>query len=454
MTGQHDPVGVASGSKATGGREVAFLFMTSAGGHALAVLTQSLLAYLLLPEGRGAFALCVMLAGLLSAILVSGVDRGAQHFVVAKRLGVSEGLVLALGFCLLGSAAAAAVALPIIHSDLAVFRKADTASFELSLVLVPLVSMARAAELQVAGQRRFAALGTVMALRSVVTVSAVVFLVRMLELGVDGAIVALAAGHAAAFAAYVRVLRRHCGLKLVAPRLAALRQSFGFGLAAHAIRVGLEIELRMGTAALGMLAGSAEVGLFAAAYAVVRGLMLIPQAAGTALYPRVAGGAVGRLELTGFCHRFVCLASVGAIMVVLATSAPLVRVLLSEAFLPAVPLIWILAPGVLARTGVAMLRTWFNGIGRPAVCAGATWFGLCVAVAAFLILFPALGAESVAWATSIGLIFGAVFLGVRFHRATGMSVHELWLPRRGDLVHLRALVRDALRPTTARSEAA
>ena len=108
----------------------------------------------------------------------------------------------------------------------------------------------------------------------------------------------------------------------------------------------------------------------------------------------------------------------------------------SAAFLPVVPLFWIMAPGVLAHAAAGVFMAWFNGVGRPEVCSWTIWFGLAAYAAAFAVLYPALGASAAAWALTVGTVLRAVVLAAAFHRATGASPRGLWLPRREDFARL------------------
>ena len=431
-------------AKLTVGQEIAVVFTTSVGVQVLGLLSQSFLAWLLLPEGRGAFAVCILFASLLSILPVFSADWGAQYLVMARKLSVSEGLTLALGACLVASIGAVALALPLIESDLSFFGKADPVSFTLSLALVPLMSMSLATQLQLAGLRRVLALGVVLVLQSVVTVSGMAILVWALDMGVDGAIVACAAGQGVLLAGALYTLRRYCGLVFVLPSFAALRSVFGYGFRAHVMRIGVEIEHRIGVLALAVLASGADVAFFAAANAMVRSLGLIPETIRRVLLPQMTSGAVGRVETIGLCVRLVGLATAGAAVLLLVLSTPLVLVLLSEAFLPVVGLVWILAPGIFAGACATMFVTYFNSIDRPQVCGSGVWFGLAVTAAVFAVLFPMLGAESAAWAVSLGLVVRTVFLAVMFERVTGVTPRALWWPRVNDFVYLRAVVRAAV----------
>ena len=105
----------------------------------------------------------------------------------------------------------------------------------------------------------------------------------------------------------------------------------------------------------------------------------ISNSVGSALLSRVAVGEDGRPDLVGRCVRAVGLATAAAVGVFSAVSTPVIRVLLSDAFLPAGPLIWIMAPGVVATATAALLNRIFprDRSARPQLCFVVIRIGLC-----------------------------------------------------------------------------
>ena len=89
---------------------------------------QSLLAYTLLPEGRGSFALCVVFAGVLGVLFTPG---GARRRAVFRhdesRRPSRKGVGAALAICLGGGALAVTLAIPFVHGDIAFFHKGGDA---------------------------------------------------------------------------------------------------------------------------------------------------------------------------------------------------------------------------------------------------------------------------------------------------------------------------------------
>ena len=417
-------------------QEMAVLLVTRALVLALSIVAQSLLAYALLPEGRGAYAVCVLFGDLAGVIFTLGSARGAQYFVIAKRISVSQGIAVAFTFALLGSAAAVAAAIPLLHSGLSFFRNADTGSFYLALLLIPASAFAYATMLQLEGLRRFGRLAVCSVLRAAVSVAAIVALVWIADWGVNGAVLALALGHLAMLAGGVAELRRHCGLAPEPPTRDGMGQALQYGLKEYPARIGQSLEQRMGGLLLGIVAGRADIGLFTVSNTLMTRFHLISAAVSTYLLPRVAGHDTGKPELAAFCAR-VTWWTVGALMLVwVAVSAPLVPLLLSEAFTPVTRLTWIMAIGITAYAGAEIFAAYFRGTNSPQIFSYAMWLSLAANVALFFALYAAWGLPGAAWALTGGLLCRSVMLWVMFQRATRLPLAAALLLRRSDLAYL------------------
>ncbi len=430
------------GPRTTGGQDAAIVFATGVCTVIFGLAIQSLLAYTLLPEGRGSFALCVVFASVLGVLFTPGAREGAQYFVVTRQATVSEGVGAALAICLAGGALALTLAAPFVHSDIAFFHKAETRSFYLALALVPVMAFSGATEYQLAGLRRFGHLAVFTLVHVAVNILVLLVLVWVGRLGVDGAVAAVVGAHGCTVVLCAWYLRGHYGLVLTNPLRAVSARIVGYGLRFHPAGIGSALEMSAGVLILGLFASQAEIGLFATASALMFRLRIISDAVGNALLPRIAGS--GRPELTTLCLRVVSCGTVATILVILLIRTPLVRILFSEAFLPAVPLLWIIAPGVLAYACAGILETYFKGIDRPGICSWAVSLGLAANLIAILVLYPVVGVSAAAWGLALGMICRLVLLATAFARATRMRWLSIWLPRPGDAVSFWRAFRAAL----------
>lgn len=420
----------------TGGEEVAVLLVTRLSLVAAGLVIQSLLAYALLPAGRGSYAVCAMFGSLFGILFAPGADRGTQYLVMARKLSVSQGVSIALAISTVGSSIAIALSLPLIHARIGFFQQAEARTFYIALALIPLIAFSSAIQLQLAGLRRFGRLALYQLIQAVANVAAIALFVWGLDLGVAGAVLALATSHVAMITASLWDLRRYCGLHLERPERDATRAVLAYGRRYFVARVGNLVDLQIGVLFLSFVARQAEIGIFAVASVLMLRVFMISNAIESSLLPRVASEEGGRPELVALCARISGWITGAVLLGVVAISTPLVRILLSEEFLAIVPLIWIMAPGVFVYSGAKVLMTYFRGVDRPELCSWAVWLGLSTNLLVILLLYPRLGVAALAWALTAGLVCRSLFLGLAYRRVAHMSLSATWFPRREDAIFL------------------
>lgn len=412
---------------------------------------QSLLAYALLPVGRGEFAICILFAGLLGVLLTPGADAGAQYFVMARRISISQGVSVSLLICVVGAALATSLAIPLINSDIDFFRKADSSSFLLSLGLLPLIAFSSAVQHQIAGLRRFMHLAVFSLIQTVSNALALVSLVVGLRFGVSGAILSAYVSNLVMITCCLRDLAKYEGFKFELPSPSCLSHVVRYGIRYYIARIGWGMDVRVGTLLLGMFGTRAEVGLFAVASTLMMSFISIASAVSIALLPRTARDEDGRAGLVVFCARTMTWVVGAALVVLIAFDISLVRLLLSAEFLPVVPLIRIIAPGILVYAGASVFATYFRGTNRPDMCSWAVGCGFGMTVAIVVLFYPEVGVIASAWGMTVGLFGRSALLSVFFYRMTKTRPTLGWLPQRGDISRFRTLVRSAIRRARGRS---
>ena len=386
-------------------------------------------------------------------MLTPGADAGAQYFVMTKRISVSQGVCIALVICLLGTIIAAALSVPLINSDIAFFQKAEPGSFHLALVLIPLTTFSNAVQHQLAGLRRFVRLALFSLVQTGANALALVALVVGLGLGVEGALLAGCTGNLFMIIFCVRHLRRNDGLTWEIPSRLNLAEILRYGLRYYIARIGGGGDARVGVMLLSMLADRAEIGLFAVASGVMTRFLMIPNAISVPLLPRSARDESGRPDLVAFCARVTTWVTGAAIVPLIAFDTALVGAMFSTEFLPAVPLIRIIAPGLLVYAGASIFTAYFRGMNRPDICSWAVGVGVVANLISVPLLYPVLGVVAGAWGMTIGLLGRGAFLIVTYNRVTRTSPSLTWIPQRGDLLRLRGLTRSAINRVVKRASA-
>lgn len=433
---------------------MALAFGARVGVVLLGLLTQAMLARMLLPEGLGRYAVCLVFATALGMVLTPGAQQGAQQFVMTGEISVSKAVASAIAICLAGGGLAIVFSLPLIASGLSYFQKAEATSFYIALVLLPVFAFAMVMEHQLAALRRFGRLTWVLLLRMAVNVLCVALLVWGCGFGVDGALWAAICAHVVMISACFWDLRRHCGLVFAMPGRKVLRRILGYGLRYHVARTADGFGPYVGVFLLGLLASDEEIGLFAAANTLMVGFLLVSNSVGNALLPRIASGRtasapfasdtaanVGRPEMVATCLRLVCVVTAGGLVAMLSVSAPFVRLLFSDAFLAIRPLLWLIAPGMLAAAGAGIFMTYFKAVNRPGTCSWAQLVGLSVEILTLVLLFRWFGVAAAAAAITVGATCRCALLAFLFRKATGQRWSRIWLPQADDVRLLRAAAR-------------
>lgn len=432
------PIGIGAGA-----RDTAITFFTRLLVMGVSIGIQSALAWLLGPEGRGSYAVCILFASLLGVVFTMSTDRAGQYFLASGRLGVSEGVWATVFSVLVGSGVAVFAGAALMRSGVEFFSKAPASSFRIALALIPVNVLFNSLVLLLMGLRRFRWMSRIAALRVIIHLVGTLILVWGLKLGVNGALIAAMAGGTASVALAFRYLRSGYELAPTWPRPAHCRSLLSYGIRYFVANLSNQVQVRIGTIMLAWFVATSQIGLFATAAAMASRVLLIPNAIEGALLSRVAVDPVGRPALVAQIARvsgMIC----GSVLLVLAlASRPLVAVLFSPSFLPAAVLLMIIAPGVFLRSGSKVLMPYFMGINRPAVCSWAVGLGAVVNFVALLILLPVAGLAGAAWAMTLGYVTSSVILALAFRSAAGMGLAETWLPRREDAALLVNLFRHA-----------
>ena len=425
----------------SGVRDVAVSFATRVGLLGSGVLIQSLLAYALLPSGRGSFAVCILFSSLLGVLLTPGADAGAQHFVMSGQLPLSEAVSAAFLICAAGSLVAAGIAIPLIGSGLSFFQKADQRAFYVALILVPLNTSAAVLQSQLAGFKEYGRIAVYSFIRVATNALALVILVYVLQLGVHGALVAVGIGSLVMVVCSTRYLVAKRGLSYRPISSGALHKLIRYGVQFYVARIGWGVDVRIGTLLLGVLATRADVGLFAVGSGLMMQFVIVSNSVFTVLLPRATAAGQGRPELVSFCSRCTLWVTGFALALFLTLSEPVVSVLLSKEFLAVIPLVFVIAPGVFVFSGANMLTAYFRGINRPGICSGAVALGLVANGVGVLLLYPAFGVIGAAYGMTAGFVVRSFILYIVYRRVSGAGVTANWIPQPGDYARITVLPR-------------
>lgn len=434
----------------TGAGDTALALGSRVGVLVFSLAIQSTLAWALGPDGRGSYAVCLLFATVLATVFTLGVDRAGQYFAASGKMDVADSVRAMMVALVFGSLLAAALGRAMLELNLSFFAKADRSSFNVALVVIPFIAIQNSLVMILIGMRKMVAM-TVVSLTSVVTqLVAAVILVLILRLGVDGALWSIVAAELLTIGVAVAYLRREGWVTRGRTTCAQMSQLLGYGVRYYVAKLSTMVHFRIGTLILAFFVPPMQIGFFAAASQLVARVTIVSKSVEMALFARIAIDREGRPELVAQSARVTMLAAAALLGLITALSWPIVVVILSPQFMPSLPLIWIIAPGILVRSGANVLMTYFMATNRPSICSWSIGIGMLANFVGILALLPTFGLAGAAWAMTIGYVVSGAVLFEAFRRATGEAFLDTWRPRRDDVVMLVDGVRHVITTTLRR----
>lgn len=223
-----------------------------------------------------------------------------------------------------------------------------------------------------------------------------------------------------------------------------LRRALRFGAALHLGMFLFALTLRADLFMVQSLAGLAPLGQYSLAVMLGEGLWLLTDAVALAVLPRQADMEAQTAALLALrAARVNLLVGCAAGLLLGLVAAPLIRFGFGAPFLPAVPALWWLLPGVVALGVQRPLGAWLLRQGRPArmslIYAGALGVNLVLN----WLWIPRFGIAGAAGASTVAYVASAAVFVCWLGAAADLPAFTRLLPTREDCATLAGLGRPA-----------
>ncbi len=420
-------------------------FSVTLGGQAgkigVGLVTQSILAWILGPADFGSLAVCLLFATLLYIICAVSCDIAAVYFVSSGRFSLSEGVVYTFLYGALSAALAITAGWFLIRLPIAFFRQAAPEDFRLALVFVPASLLGDVLPLLLTAIRRFKLFALLTVLRSVLQLFFTVILVVLVRGGVRGALWASILNANTVILVTLAIMVGKFGVRWVAPTGEKFRDMFIFGLRYYPGKLSNKMNLEIAPVLLAFFATRAEIGWFALAARITQLVEIIPDTMHAVLFPRVTIDREGRSRLVARSARVIGIVCAAILVILSVLAEPLVGIVFSPAFLPAVPFIRILAAGLIIRCLCKVLVPYLIGINHPGHASFAVIVGVAANLATILYLLPRVGVSAAPWSMTASYLVSSVYILVSFSHYSGLSLREVFSFRRSDWLEVENLVK-------------
>lgn len=404
------------------------------GAFGFSLATNVILARTLGPEGRGVYAVAVLVPALIALVAQLGIGpANVYHFSTGlldadELIGHATALALLLGA--IGYVAVLAYT-QLLHND--TFAGVASHFVLISCVSIPFSLLAIFMQGILQGAQRFGFFNLVLLTQYA---SPAVLLTGALVLdrgSTTAAVVAWTVSTivtAAVAAVCVSVLGRF-SFRL---RRATLRRLLRFGLFSYLSSLSSFVNYRFDVLIVNIFAGARQVGLYSVGTGLAEIVWYLANAAGIVLAPRVAAESAEAADrLTEPVTRVVAfLALVAAVL--LALVAPYAVVFFfGQAFAESVWAVWLLLPGIVTFSVARVLSMYLLGRNQLRIDLIASFVGLVVTLALDLLLIPRFGFRGAAVASSIAYTSAMLVDIVWVTRTSTITLSGLLLVRVGDL---------------------
>ncbi len=416
----------AKGTAITFAAEVLNLF--------IGVGTSVILARVLGPEGRGIYALAVLLPSLIVTFGNLGIGPATVYYVARSEFQRQEilgnNVLLSVGIGGIGVLAGLVI---VFFFRETVFPGVRPGYLLLALAFVPIELFFWYVRYVLLGAQRIQEYNYAELAQSILFLGTLAFALLALRAGVSGAIVAGLFTRLIVDFLVFRLAKQVAGGIGLNPNPSYIKQAVTYGFQAHLANILGFLNYRVDMFLVNGFLGPTAVGLYSVTVGLVEKLWMVSFAASTVLFPQVAAEKEERRkEFTALVARTVLWTTVLGALALALLSRWIVLLLYSEAFLPAVGALQALLVGIVALSAGRVLANDIAGRGFPGLNIYTGIAAVGTNVALNLLWIPLYGIAGAAWASTVS--YTVSFLGALlfYCRLSGNRLTKVLLPQRGD----------------------
>jgi len=218
------------------------------------------------------------------------------------------------------------------------------------------------------------------------------------------------------------------------PDVLYIKQSTKYGVQAHLANILGFLNYRVDMFMVNGFLGPAAVGLYSVGVGLVEKLWLISQASSTVLFPRVAAESEEdrKKGFTALVARTVLWTTALGALVLIFVSGWVVRLLYSDAFIPAVGAFQVLLPGIVTLSVWRILANDIAGRGYPYLNIYTSLAAVIANVILNFIWIPRYNISGAALASTASYTVSFLMAIFFYCRLSGNSWTKVILPQRGD----------------------
>lgn len=404
------------------------LFLLIAG-----LINQAQLAWLLGPEGRGAFAVCFLFASLTALFATFSTEDGIWHSLVSRRFELPTALGAAVLLIFVGSAIAATASFVLFEIRPDYMNNATESQFHLAAIIIPLVILVALFRFIFLGGRLYIDLAFMSFTQVFAIVAVTALLCGVLDYGIEGALIARGAGDGFFFLIGILRLHHRNLLKLSRPQWLHVKGLLSFGARYFPTRLTEFMNLQISLVILGFISDQFVIGIFAAILILADRSLILSEALNRVVSTRLSNEPANDMMKLATSLRVGFYGTLAVLVAVASIGGEIISVFLSAKFQDGAVLLWALIPAISGKSISLALAPYFRVQDRLELLS-ITGI-LCVAVNGFFCwwLYLEIGSLGTALALGVGIWSRALYLGWIYCRDNGITYVQLLCPTRHDV---------------------
>lgn len=402
----------------------------------LTMLTSVLIARILGPEGKGIYALAILLPTIITRFTNLGIAPASVYHigqnVFDEKLVFGNNVLLS---AILGCVSICIGVICIVFLHNTFFAGINKWYLLLVLLLGPLLLFNVYLMFVLLGMEKIKAYNLMAILHACFLFTLSMIALLILHAGVLGILIALILSFVFANLFLFFSVKSYTHGISFDLSLNYLKKMLNFGGASNTSNILTYLNYRFGMLLVSYFLTTVAVGFYSIAVGIAEQLWLVSTAVGTVLFPRISTerNEYTRRKLTPVVTRNVLMITALGALGLYFVSPWLVTFIYTETFSFSIKPLQILLPGVVALSVWQLLHQDIAGRGKPMLNVYVNLIAVILNVLLSLLLIPKYGISGAAWATTFSYCGALLGAAVIYKRLTNSPLSKMFVPQHSDL---------------------
>ncbi len=414
------------------------------GSGVIQLVTLAIIARVFGPSGNGAYALALLLPGMLATLLNLGIAPANVYFLGANKVDPKHAwrVTSKISFWII-IAGWLIGALVIIYKSASFFPEVPVSMLWLALAFFPLIFVTANISSFFQGLQEFKQFNIVLLLQPILNLAVVSLLVifgyKNLFYILSSYFFSLVVTQLIAY-----ILLRGLLIERTGPKFDNYaKKLINYGYKAHLSNILAFVNYRADMLLLSFFVGPAAVGVYTVAVSITEKLWLLSSAISTVLLPRLSqlsNDEDKRKLLTPLIARWVFWLTLFASLILVAIGSYVVQLIFGSDFIEAYSAMILLIPGIVVGACSKVLANDIAARGRPELNLATSWVAVIINIIGNIILIPKYGIQGAAAATSFAYLINFVMRLVMHNYFTKIPFYKNFILTLSDFKVLKSFL--------------